>query len=396
MKKVLFMLSSMNIGGVEKSFLSLLSGLPKEKYDITLLLLEKKGGFMERVPDWIKVEETSWFRHIKPGIMQPPQKTIKDYFRNGDYFKIPGFICSYILSEKLFENRYIYYKNTFKIVPRHNENYDIAISYQGPTDIIDYYVANKVNAKQKISWIHFDVTKHTINEKLYKKLYKSFDKLFVVSKEAKKKLIQKIPSIDSKASVFLNVISEDLISEMSKEDIVFDENYKGLRLVTVGRLSKEKGQDLAIKTLAKLCKEGYEVRWYCIGEGKQRMKYEQLIEEHGLQNEFILMGSKSNPYPYVLKSDIYVQTSRHEGYCITLAEAKALNKPIVTTKFTGAKEQIIDGYNGLIAEPHVRDLYEKIRLLIEDKMIRENLSKNLSKNRIDTTEEITKLLDCID
>ena len=395
MKKVLFMLSSMNIGGVEKSLLSLLSAMPQDKYDITLLLLEKKGGFMKLVPDWVKVEEASWFEQVKPIIMQPPQQTIKDYIKRKEFFKVPTFIYSYILSEKLFKNRYIFYKNVFKTVPDHDEDYDIAISYQGPTDIIDYYIANKVNAKQKVSWVHFDVSKHMINEKLYERLYRKFDKLFVVSKEAREKLVQKIPSVEEKATVLLNIISGSLISDMSKKDIDFDENYKGLRLITIGRLSKEKGQDLAIEVLAKLRKDGYEVRWYCIGEGKQRIEYEQLIGDYGLENEFILMGSKSNPYPFILKSDIYVQTSRHEGYCITLAEAKSLNKPIVTTDFTGAREQIVNDYNGLIVGHSVEDLYEKISLLIEEKPARERLSSNLSKDNIDTTKEITKLLEYI-
>src|SRR5690625_654008 len=158
MKKVLFMLSSMNVGGVEKSLLSLLSAIPADEYDITLLLLEKKGGFLKYIPDWLEVEEAGWFKKIKPIIMQPPQKTIKDYVIKRNFPKIPGFIYSYVLAEKLFKNRYIFYKNVFKIVPDHNEHYDIAISYQGPTDIIDYYIANKVRAKRKISWVHFDVT----------------------------------------------------------------------------------------------------------------------------------------------------------------------------------------------------------------------------------------------
>lgn len=396
MKRILFMLSSMNIGGVEKSFLSLLTVLPKEKYSITLLLLEEKGGFMKQVPGWIKVEEADWFKQIKPMIMQPPQQIIKNYLAKRDVLKIPSFIYSYVLSEKLFKNRYLYYRNIFKMVPNFNKTYDIAISYQGPTDIIDYYIANKVNAKRKISWIHFDVTKHQINRKLYKKMYKQFDKIFVVSKEAKKKLIQKIPSVDKKASVFINVVSENLIKEMSKADSEFDENYKGLRIITVGRLSIEKGQDLAIEVLARLRKEGYDVRWYCIGEGKRRAEYEQLIADYNLKSEFILLGSKSNPYPFVLKSDIYVQTSRHEGYCITLAEAKSLNKPIVTTNFTGANEQIVNGYNGLIATPSTEGLYEKIKLLIEAKAIREELSRNLSAENIDTSKEIMKFIEYIE
>lgn len=396
MKKVLFMLSSMNIGGVEKSFLSLLTAIPKDKYEITLLLLEKKGGFMEFVPDWVKVEEVSWFRKIKPIIMQAPQQTIRDYIKRKEFFSIPAFIYSYVLSEKLFKDRYIYYKNAFKIVPDHNKDYDIAISYQGPTDIIDYYIANRVNAKRKLSWVHFDVTKHMINERLYKKLYKKFNNIFAVSEEARKNLVQTIPSISDKTEVFMNVVSGRLINQMSKEDIDFDESYKGIRIVTVGRLAREKGQDLAIEVLSRLRKNGYEVRWYCVGEGKQRLAYERLIEKYGLKNDFILMGSTPNPYPFIERSDIYVQTSRHEGYCLTLAEARCLNKPIVTTDFTGAKEQIVHGYNGLIVDINVEDLYEKIKLLIEKRKDCEDLSNNLSKVNMDTTKEVIKLLNYID
>jgi len=72
----------MNIGGVEKSLLSLLSVIPKDKYNITILLLEKKGGFLEYLPQWVKVEETNWFQDIKPILMDSPYETIKSYIKN--------------------------------------------------------------------------------------------------------------------------------------------------------------------------------------------------------------------------------------------------------------------------------------------------------------------------
>ena len=78
-KKILFMVSSMNIGGVEKSLLSLFSVIPREKYDITILTLEKKGGFLDYIPSNIKVEEATWFKDIKPIIMESPQSTVRRY-----------------------------------------------------------------------------------------------------------------------------------------------------------------------------------------------------------------------------------------------------------------------------------------------------------------------------
>ncbi|MBT2679818.1 glycosyltransferase [Bacillus sp. ISL-35] len=374
------MLSSMNIGGVEKSFLSLLSTIEKEKYEITLLLLEKKGEFLSFVPDWVTVKEASWFITIKPVILQSPYKTVCEYFINWNLHRIPGFIITYFISEKL-DDRYLYYEHVMKNVPPESTKYDLAIAYQGPTDIIDFYISNKVQAAKKISWIHFDVSKHQINKKLYKKLYGKFHDLVVVSDEARQQLVQLIPSAEGKTRIVPNIINDELIIEMSKEAIIFDPKYKGLKILTVGRLSEEKGQDLAVRVLSKLRENGFNVRWYCIGEGKYREKLESLIKEFGIEENFILLGSKTNPYPYMAQADIYVQTSRHEGYCLTLAEAKCLDKPIVTTNFIGAFEQIIDGENGYIVDLNEDEIYSAIKLFIENKEIRDNLSKVLSKKK---------------
>lgn len=383
MKKILFMLSSMNIGGVEKSLLSLLSEMPKNEYEITVFLLEKKGGFLGHIPEGVKVEEAAWFKYVKPIIMQPPLQTIKNYFNNKQYLKIPTFVYSYFIS-KYFNNRYHYYKNVFKDVPFNNNTYDVAISYQGPTDVIDYYIANKVKAPNKISWVHFDISKHKVNKRLYEKLFKKFNKIFVVSNEAKQRLVDQIASVQTKAEVFINVVPTSLIKEMSKEKVEFDGTYKGTKVVTVGRLSKEKGQDLAIKVLFRLRKDGYDVRWYCIGDGNSKKEYELLINELDLKNDFLLLGATPNPYPYIENADIYVQTSRHEGYCLTLTEAKCLNKPIITTNFTGAYEQVKDGYSGLIVECSEEDLYQKLKYLIEHPEERFKLSANLQKTILNT------------
>ena len=393
-KKILFMVSSMNIGGVEKSLLSLLAVIPKEKYEITILTLDKKGGFLEYIPNNVKLIEAEWFKYIKPIIMDTPQNIIKRYIKNYEFIKIPSFIYSYFKSKKI-NDRYIYYKHVLKSIPECKEKYDAAIAYAGPTEIIDAYISRKVKAEKKIAWVHFDISKHKINKKLYNNLYERFDKIFAVSNECKKKLDEIIPAVRNKSEVLFNIVSEDLINEMSESYVDFDDNYKGIKIITVGRLSKEKGQDLAIKTLAKLKKDRYDVKWYCIGEGNSRQEFEQLIKEYNLENDFLLLGATSNPYPYIKNADIYVQTSRHEGYCLTLAEAKALNKPIVTTDFIGAYEQIKNNENGIIVSCNENDLADAIKKLIDEKEICSRFSNKLREEKIDTTNEINKLLDYI-
>ncbi|MGL5150604.1 MAG: glycosyltransferase [Clostridium sp.] len=363
-KKILFMLSTMNIGGVEKSFLSLLEYLPKENYDITLLLLEKKGGFLNHLPEHIKVEEVDWYKDIKLVIMNSPYDILKKYLNQKRYLKVIRFIFSYYLS-KYLKDRFFYYKELGKDIPQKNESYDIAISYASPTEIIDYYILNNLNARKKIAWMHFDPSKINMNIKFYERLYKEFDKVFTVSEEGREKLLLKLKISNNKVKVFKNIVDDKLILKLSEEKIEdLDISDNTLKIVTLGRLGIEKGQDLGIKALNRLIRDDVNAHWYFIGDGLDREYYQKLVKELNLEKFVTFLGSKANPYPYLKMADIYVQTSRHEGYCIALAEAKVLNKLILTTDFTGAKEQIIDGYNGVICSADEFDIYEKLKKII--------------------------------
>lgn len=380
------MISSMNIGGVEKSLLSLLDNIPRHRYEITVLMLNKDGDFLEYLPEDIKQEEAEWYRDIKPIIMKNPYYNILRYAVKGKFSRIPSFIKTF--NKAIAANdRYIFYEHVLEELPYCMEEYDVAISYAGPTEIIDTYISHKVKAKKKLAWVHFDVSKHEINDKLYEKLYGLYDKVFVVSKEAKEKLDERIPSVNKKSEVMMNVVSKEIISSLSKETCEVKDEHEITKIVTVGRISEEKGQDLAIKALVKLRKEGYKVKWYCVGDGKYKKDCKKLIRKNKLKNEFILIGAKPNPYPYMEMADIYVQTSRHEGYCLTLAEAKCLNKTIITTDFTGAREQIVNEVNGYIVEADEEKIFQKIKELIDS--INNGDKDNLLKS--DFNESITSI-----
>ncbi|WP_053984379.1 glycosyltransferase [Niameybacter massiliensis] len=379
MKKVLFMVSSMNIGGVEKSLLSLLDTISPTEYDVTVLMLEKKGGFLDLMPKWVKVEEVQWFSQVKSILMEAPNKTVKKYLEKKEIIPCVEFIWSYYKT-KLSNNRMIFHKQLLKSIPHYPQAFDIAIAYPGPTELIDCYILNKVEAPIKVQWIHFDLGQVSPNQKLYEQLFKEFNKVFVVSNEAKDKLLNLYRIDEKKVETFPNIVSDKLVHKLASEEIQLDPTYKGIKLLTVGRLAKEKGQDLAINALKRLKEEGYSVRWYCIGDGNAKAEYEQIIKAYHLEEDFLLLGSKTNPYPYMNQADIYVQTSRHEGYCLTLAEARCLNKPIITTNFTGAKEQIKNGQTGMIIKGTEEALYEAVRYVIEHPEERIRLSDNLRRD----------------
>lgn len=390
MKKILFMCINMNIGGTEKALLTMLNELDSNKYNITLLMLEQYGDFLNEIPNFVKVKYVNEYKNIKPFIKDPPKLLVKGLIKDKKY--MTGIFTGgiYVVS-KLIRNMNYYYKYILRNVKKLDEEYDLAVAYAGPMDFITYFVLNKIKAKKKAQWIHFDITKIGFNIKFAEKNYKKFDKIFVVSEEGKEKLINMIPALKNKTEAFFNIISCNLIENMGKfEKGIYDSNDE-LKILTVGRLSEEKGQDLTISVLSKLKKEGYKVKWYCIGDGPSRQRFKDKINKLNLEENYILLGCKLNPYPYMKNCDIYVQPSKHEGYCITLGEARCFNNPIVTTNFTGANEQIKNGVTGLVCDISEEGIYNAIKRLLDDKDLYNNIKINLSKEIVDSTSEISKL-----
>lgn len=390
MKKLLFMCINMNIGGTEKALLTMLNEIDDSKYDITLLMLEEYGGFLNEIPSFVKVKYVDEYKSIKPFVNEPPKILIKRLIKNKAYLTGLSTLLNYSIS-KITNNISYYYKYILKNIKGIDEEYDLAVAYAGPMDFITYFVLNKIKAKKKVQWIHFDITKIGFNRKFAKRNYKKFDKIFVVSEAGKEKLINLIPALNNKVEAFFNIISCNLLENMSKNEKSFNDLFNGVRILTVGRLSKEKGQELTINVLSRLKNEGYKVRWYCIGDGPEKDNYRNRIKSLDIENDYILLGSKLNPYPFMKDCDIYVQPSKHEGYCITLGEARCFDNPIVTTNFTGANEQIKNEITGLVCDISEQGIYQAIKRLLDNKELYKDIRSNLSNEIVDSTNEISKL-----
>ena len=391
MKKILFMIINMNIGGTEKALLNMIAEMPRDRFDISILMLEEYGGFLEYIPKDINIKYLDYYKDIECILNNPPQQVCKYLIKKGRVIKGINILLIHIIS-KIKGERSNFFKYVLKSYPDILEEYDIAVAYAGPMDFISYFVANKVKAKKKLQWIHFDVSKIGLNRKFAEKIYSKFDKIFVVSNEGNKKLVDLIPKLSEKVDTFFNIISSNLILKQADEYIGFNDNYNGIRILTVGRLTHEKGQDLCIKALKKLKDDGYNVKWYCVGDGAYKKNYEDLVKENKLEENFIFLGSKVNPYIYMKECDIYVQPSRHEGYCITLGEARCFDNPIVTTSFTGANEQIENETTGLVCDISEEGIYKAIKRLLDDDNLREDIRRNLKDENVNTTKEIKKLI----
>ncbi|GGP14031.1 glycosyltransferase [Oceanobacillus neutriphilus] len=372
--KMIFMLINMNIGGTEKALLNMIAEMPEQKYDITILMLEKYGGFLNAIPSHVNVEYVTEYPAVKGMLTNPPKQTIWNLMKNGRLIRAMNFSLIYGLS-RLLKNKSIFLKYMLRNVADIKDEYDAAAAYAGPMDLISYFVIHKIKAEKKLQWIHFDVTKIDFDVQFSKRLYPRFDRIYTVSNEGRDRLIRVLPELQSNIAFYPNRISSDLILRMAEEDRGFDDAFDGIRILTIGRLSKEKGQDLVIPVLAKLREKGYKVRWYCVGEGNSRSEYEYLIKRFDVEKDFILLGAHANPYPFFKQCDIYVQPSRHEGFCITLGEAKVFKKPIITTNFTGAHEQMDGIDTGVVVEADGREIYQAITHFINNRL-RNKVEKN--------------------
>lgn len=162
-----------------------------------------------------------------------------------------------------------------------------------------------------------------------------------------------------------DINSEKIIKSMAEEPADLPPLH-GTVLTTVGRLVKQKGYDIAIEAAHILKERGADFTWMVCGEGPERKMLEEKIGQYGLQKDFIPLGVQANPYPYMKAGDIYVQTSRFEGYCLTLTEARILNRPCVATNFDVVYDQMVQGENGLVVEMTPEAVAEGILRLMRD------------------------------
>ena len=347
-KKILFLLYSMNVGGVEKSFLGLLSAIDLKTYDVHVALVHRRGGFLSMLPKDVTIHQINCIANNWQALQRPPLQTLKGMIRTeGVTWKYIKLTLAYIYS-KLYKNNYSWIEALMEHESGIDGCFDLAVAYAGPTSDIDYVTCNKVKAITKAGWIHFDVSKFGIDKGMTIQLYKDYKRIFVVSEAGKDIFDKTFPQFRDKTEVFHNIVNTLQVRKLAKTGETFQDGFDGKRILTVGRISPEKGQRVAIQAFNMILKKTSHLRWYFIGDGRDMNNCKRDAEALGIDDKIVFLGTKTNPYGYMRDCDIYIQPSRHEGFCITLAEALCFGNPIVATDFTGAKEQLKNRENGFV------------------------------------------------
>ncbi len=266
-------------------------------------------------------------------------------------------------------------KSAFPMLP---QSYDVAISYQ--QGIMTYYVAKKVNATKKIAWINSQLNGHGHRVEFSRKFYDKYDSIVAVC-EAQKQMLAQSGYVDPcRLTTIYDIIDEENVRQRALEQCEIDRSHRWI-FVTVARLSPEKNLGLAVDAARILFDNGVDFLWYIVGGGKEEYALRYRISQLGLNGRVILTGTQNNPFKFMNVADVYVQTSRNEGYGMTIAEARILGRPVVSTDFPMVHDQIKDGVNGLIADMTPESVADKIMELISDPLLMERIENNLSKER---------------
>ncbi|MFB5197823.1 glycosyltransferase [Neobacillus sp. KR4-4] len=390
-KKLLFIIPSLSAGGGEKSLINLLHHLDYSQYNVDLFMLNHEGLFMEFIPKEVKVlplPETyklfslSFFKSIKELLIRGKL----DIAYNRVIFTLKNKYSKDVSTREQYTWKHL--STPFENLEK---KYDVAIGFLEKTST--YFCVDKVKASKKVGWVHIDYDKLGMDPKFDINYFKKIDKIVTVSEECANIFKARFPSEKNKVDTIYNIVSPSMIKKMAAQgsNNVYNIKKDEIIILSIGRLHYQKGFELAIESCKKLIDKGYKIRWNIIGEGEERENLTKLIKANNLENHFKLLGLKSNPYPYIKQAHFYVQTSKFEGKSIAIDEAKILNKPIIVTNFSTAKDQINNGIDGLIAEMNSNSITENIEKLIRNDDLIKKLINNLAQTKLGTEEEINKL-----
>lgn len=393
-ESILFVIDSLHCAGAEKSLITLLSLIDYTKYKVDLQLFGYGGALEELLPKEVNLlQPLNYTRFSMLSIKDAAIDSIRkmNFKMLNSRMKFSKEIRRYKYSNA--QKARVFWQTASNVIEENKKKYDVAISYaQG---IPTFYVAEKIKATKKYAWVNVSYKLSNEDKQFQEKYYDKYDNIVAVSDSAKNIFIETFPQYLSKTKIIYDINDPNFIIKMADNGVSYEDGYKGLRILTIGRLANQKGYDIALETCKLLKEAGIKFRWYSLGVGPLKEEIEKYINKNNLQEYFKLLGVKANPYPYIKDCDIYVQTSKFEGFGLAIAEARMLNKPVVTTRFDAVYNQIIDRKNGLVVGMNAKDVVNGILELINNRNLNNDILDYLRREKKGNKEELLKFYNLI-
>lgn len=371
MKKLLFVITQFYKGGAEVALLNLFRQLSPQKHEVDFLIIDQiilkdSQSLISQIPQWISVYNVSECE--------------------GKYAIIKK-ICNKVYC-KLTRHQ-LFRKNAVDYVK--NKLYDVAFSYG--EWLSPEFVATKVKAKKKYVWIHSDIDKALyVDKKLLFGYDSAYDSYIFVSEHSRKVAEVAYPFLKNKSCIIHNMCDDKYVRKLSEELIDEKELRSDPWIVSVANLREEKNYPRMLETMRILRDSGINIKWLCIGSTANTFLFKKisaLITKYNLNNDFILLGVKNNPYKYMSKCKAVIVLSDYESWSLVITEAKLLGVPVISTKTSGALEQIVNEMNGLLVSDEPPVIADTIIKLLND----EELQKTIRNNLVGFTTQKTVLFE---
>lgn len=389
--RILILIHYLEIGGAEISLIGLLNAIDKARYDVDLFVYSHQGELMQLIPDGVNLlPEVRKYSTI--------ERPMKEVLREG-YVDIVAARLLAKIRHRIYRRTHAingedasifqYLANcTTPLLPKISDTeYDLAISFLAPHNIC----FDKVRAKKKVAWIHTDYSIVKINKKLELPIWSQFDYISSISSSTTLSYLSTFPELKDKIVEIENILSPNFVRQRSEICDVTDFQCNCINLLSIGRFSHQKNFDNLPFICKHLVEMGVNVRWYIIGFGGDEPLIRAKIAEAGMEEHVIILGKRSNPYPYIKACDIYVQPSRYEGKSVTVREAQMLYKPIVVTNYPTAPSQIENGVDGVIVPMENRACAEGIKALIDNTELQNRIIEHLRTHDYGNEKEVEKI-----
>lgn len=377
-KRIIFVTEALWIGGIETALVNLLNRMDYEKYEVTLLLRRGifDGDMRQRVPEQCRVltcdREDGTYRfsrlyHLTEESENPSR------LHQAMMWAVPAI--------KWVENR-LYIRRVRKQMQR--EHFDTCIIY---SDVAAETAVRAINADKYLMFYHHGAMRKVWHDEVG---YRRAHKIIAVSGAVEQKLRAYRPKYAGKMMTLHNLTDVEGIRAKGAEPIPEEFPADKFHIVSCGRVSHEKGMDLAVQAAAKLVAMGHKsIHWWIVGGGPAEHEVRARIAELHMEEHVTMLGMKANPYPYIKRADLYVQPSRFESYGLTIAEAMVLGKRIISTNTDGAKELAC---NGVLCAMDAVSIATAVTKSLSEPKGEVDFSAEMEKRNQDVMMQLEKLL----
>ena len=361
-KRILLVNKSFETGGIQSSMINLANELSRY-YHVDLFLFHPEGPLKNNLSSKIRIIEPTW--KIRTLCM-----TWKDVLSTRN-LKMLLFWLFCRISARVFDNRFclwIAFKSQKKL-----GRYDLAIAYHHEqrkktvTGGFARFVLNRVEAKEKISWIHYDAMSLDLDHSFNKKYYEKMDRIVGVSKSVANAFGKAFPDLIEKLDYCYNIVEYNEICDkaLQKQEVPY--KLGDFNCFSACRLTTEKALTRAIEAFEITLKEYPEIMWYIAGDGTERSVIETMIQKYHLENKVVLLGNLTNPYPYMKNCDLLINVSTHEAAPMVFSEARVLGVPVFCTKTLSAEEMLGNGVEDFICDNNIVSIRDKFFELMNNR-----------------------------